>query len=161
MMSAPFVSYRRHCFPRKLSAHTVWLYFRFPLSFRSVEEMLLGRGIIVSCETIRRWSLRFGAASARSLRRRTAKPGDVWHLDEVRIVVGGQPHWLWRVVDQDGCLLDEILQKSRRNARAAKRLPTRLLRRQGAARPVDTALSRHLHRVRAFAQWSVATTITA
>ncbi|MCQ9157152.1 IS6 family transposase [Acidomonas methanolica] len=106
-MSAPSVSYRRHRFPRELIAHTVWLYFRFPLSFRSVEEMLLGRGLIVSCETIRRWSLRFGAAYARSLRRKTAKPGDVWHLDEARIVVGGQPHWLWRAVDQDGYVLDE------------------------------------------------------
>jgi len=125
------VSYKRHRFPRELIAHAVWLYFRFPLSFRLIEEMLLERGIIVSYETIRRWSLKFGAAFARSLRRKPAKRGDIWHLDEVRIVIRDQPHWLWRAVDRDGYVLDEILQ-TRRNTKAAKRLLTRLLSRQGA-----------------------------
>jgi len=124
------VSYKRHRFPRELIAHAVWLYFRFPLSFRLVEEMLLERGIVVSYETIRRWSLKFGTAFARSLRRKPARRGDVWHLDEVRIVINGKPHWLWRAVDQDGYVLDEILQ-SRRNTKAARRLLTRLLRQQG------------------------------
>lgn len=124
------VSYKRHRFPRELIAHAVWLYFRFPLSFRLVEEMLLERGIVVSYETIRRWSLKFGAAYVRSLRRKRAKRDDIWHLDEVRVVIGGHIHWLWRAVDQDGYILDEILQK-RRNTKAAKRLLTRLLRKQG------------------------------
>ncbi|GEN60471.1 hypothetical protein ANI02nite_23550 [Acetobacter nitrogenifigens DSM 23921 = NBRC 105050] len=92
--------------------------------------MLLERGIVVSYETIRRWGLKFGAAFARRLRRRRAAPGDVWHLDEVRIVIRGQVHWLWRAVDQDGYVLDEILQR-RRNTKAAKRQSTRLLRKQG------------------------------
>jgi len=129
-MGQASVSYKRHRFPRELIAHAVWLYFRFPLSFRLVEEMLLERGIIVSYETIRRWSLKFGTAFLRSLRRKSARRGDVWHLDEVRIVINGKPHWLWRAVDQDGYVLDEILQ-SRRNTKAARRLLTRLLRQQG------------------------------
>jgi len=93
--------------------------------------MLLERGIVVSYETIRRWSLKFGAAFARRLRRKRAAPGDVWHLDEVRIVIRGQPHWLWRAVNQDGYVLDEILQ-TRRNTKPARRLLTRLFRMQGA-----------------------------
>ncbi|MBO1360234.1 IS6 family transposase [Acetobacter sacchari] len=130
-MSVPPVSYKRHRFPRELIAHAVWLYFRFPLSFRVIEEMLLERGIVVSYRTIRRWSVKFGVAFARRLRRKRAVPGDVWHLDEVRIVICGQVHWLWRAVDQDGYVLDEILQ-TRRNTKAARRLLTRLLTTQGA-----------------------------
>ncbi|OUJ14869.1 IS6 family transposase [Acetobacter sp. DsW_063] len=130
-MSAGYVSYKRHRFPREIIGHAVWLYFRFPLSFRLIEEMLLERGIVVSYETIRRWSLKFGAPYARRLRRKSARRGDIWHLDEVRIVIGGRPHWLWRAVDQDGYVLDEILQ-ARRNTKAARRLLTRLLKKQGA-----------------------------
>ncbi|MBS1081254.1 IS6 family transposase [Gluconobacter kondonii] len=126
-MSVSPVSYKRHRFPRDLIAHAVWLYFRFPLSFRLFEEMLLERGIVVSYETVRRWGLKFGAAFARRLRRERAAAGDVWHLDEVRIVIRGQVHWLWRAVDQDGYVLDEILQR-RRNSKVARRL----LRKQGA-----------------------------
>nr|WP_267298839.1 IS6 family transposase [Neokomagataea thailandica] len=129
-MSKIPLSYKRHRFPRELIAHAVWLYFRFPLSFRLVEEMLLERGIVVSYETICRWNLKFGAEYVRSLRRKRAKRGDLWHLDEVRVVIGGHIHWLWRAVGQDGYILDEILQK-RRNTKAAKRLLTRLLRQQG------------------------------
>jgi len=129
-MTMPSVSYKRHRFPRELIAHTVWLYFQFPLSFRLIEEMLLERCIIVLYETIRRWSLKFGAAFARSLRRKPAKRGDIWHLDEVWIVIREQSHWLWRAIDQEGYVLDEILQ-TRRNTKAARRLLTRLLRRQG------------------------------
>jgi len=131
-MSAPPVSYKRHRFPRERIAHAVWLYFRFPLSLCLVEEMLLERGIVVSHETIRRWGRKFGAAYAGRLRRKPAGGGDIWHLDEVRIAIAGVPHWLWRAVDQDGYVLDEILQ-TRRNTKAAKRLLTRLLRKQGAA----------------------------
>ncbi|GAB6855847.1 hypothetical protein JCM15831A_29110 [Asaia astilbis] len=103
------MNYRRHRFPRELIAHAVWLYFRFPLSFRLVEEMLLERRIVVSYETIRRWSLKFGTAYVRFLRRKKARPGDLWYLDEVRIVIRDKLHWLWRAVDQNGHVLDEIL----------------------------------------------------
>jgi putative transposase len=123
-------SYKRHRFPPEIIAHAGWLYFRFPLSLRLVEEMLLERGILVSCETVRRWTLRFGPAYARRLRRKRAGRRDVWHLDEVVISIAGQKHWLWRAVDQDGYVLDEIVQ-SRRDTKAAKRLLRRLLKKQG------------------------------
>ncbi|NEI67931.1 IS6 family transposase, partial [Rhizobium leguminosarum] len=77
-------------------ARAVWLYFRFPLSLRLVEEMLLERGIVVSYETIRRWCRKFGAAYAKQLRRKKPSRKDIWHLDEVVISIGGQKHWLWR-----------------------------------------------------------------
>jgi putative transposase len=77
------VSYKRHRFPPEIIAHAVWLYFRFPLSLRLIEEMLLERGIVVSYETVRRWALKFGTAYARRLRRKTPSHRDIWHLDEV------------------------------------------------------------------------------
>jgi putative transposase len=128
-MSSP-ISYKRHRFPSQIIAHAVWLYFRFPLSLRLVEEMLLERGIAVSYETVRRWALKFGPDYARRLKRKTASRRDIWHLDEVVITIAGQKHWLWRAVDQDGYVLDEIVQ-TRRNTKAAKRLLTRLLKKQG------------------------------
>ena len=128
-MSKP-VSYKRHRFPPEIIAHAVWLYFRFPLSLRLVEEMLLERGIVVSYETVRRWALKFGPAYARRLRRKTPSRRDIWHLDEVVVTIAGQKHWLWRAVDQDGYVLDEIVQ-TRRDTKAAKRLLKRLLRKQG------------------------------
>jgi putative transposase len=124
------VSYKRHRFPPEIIAHAVWLYFRFPLSLRLVEEMLLERGIVVSYETVRRWALKFGPAYARRLRRKTPSRRDIWHLDEVVITLSGKKHWLWRAVDQDGYVLDEIVQ-TRRNTKAAKRLLKRLLKKQG------------------------------
>ena len=108
-MSKP-VSYKRHRFPPEIIAHAVWLYFRFPLSLRLVEEMLLERGIGVYYETVRRWALKFGPAYARRLRRKTPSRRDIWHLDEVVVTISGQKHWLWRAVDQDGYVLDEIVQ---------------------------------------------------
>jgi putative transposase len=128
-MSKP-VSYKRHRFPSQIIAHAVWLYFRFPLSLRLVEEMLLERGILVSYETVRRWALKFGPAYARRLKRKPPSRRDIWHLDEVAITIAGRKHWLWRAVDQDGYVLDEILQ-TRRDTKAAKRLLTRLLKKQG------------------------------
>ena len=122
--------YRRHRFPREVIAHAVWLHARFPLSLRMVEELLLERGIDVSYETMRRWGMKFGPALARDLRRWAPRPGDVWHLDEVRVVIRGRVHWLWRAVDQHGVVLDEILQR-RRDKRAARRLLVRLPKRQG------------------------------
>jgi putative transposase len=124
------VSYKRHRFPPEIIAHAVWLYFRFPLSLRLIEEMLLERGIVVSYEMVRRWALKFGTAYARRLRRKTPSHRDIWHLDEVVVTIAGQKHWLWRAVDQDGYVLDEIVQ-SRRDTKAAKRLLKRLLRKQG------------------------------
>ena len=129
-MNASPVSYKRHRFPSQIIAHAVWLYFRFPLSLRLVEEMLLQRGIIVSYETIRRWAMKFGPDYARRLKRK--KPGrrDIRHLDEVVISIAGERRYPWRAVDQDGYVLDEIVQVHR-DTKAAKRLLNRLLRQQG------------------------------
>jgi putative transposase len=124
------VSYKRHRFPPQIIAHAVWLYFRFPLSLRLAEEMLLERGIVVSYETIRRWGKKFGPEYARRLKRKTPSRRDIWHLDEVVVTIAGQKHWLWRAVDQDGYVLDEVVQ-TRRNTTAVKRLLRRLLRKQG------------------------------
>ena len=131
-MSSSPVSYKRHRFPPQIIAHAVWLYFRFPLSLRLVEEMLLERGIVVSYETIRRWGRKFGPQYARRLRRKRPSRNDVWHLDEVVVMIAGKKHWLWRAVDQDGYVLDEIIQR-RRDTNAAKRLLVRLLKKQGCA----------------------------
>jgi putative transposase len=126
------ISYKRHRFPPQIIAHAVWLYFRFPLSLRLVEEMLFERGILVSYETIRRWGKKFGPAYTRRLRPKPPRPTDIWHLDEAVISIAGEKHWLWRAVDQDGYVLDEIVQM-RRDAKAAKRLLTRLIKKQGMA----------------------------
>jgi putative transposase len=99
---------------------------------RLVEEMLLERGIVVSYETIRPWALKFGPEYARRLMRKAPSRHDIWHLDEVVVTIAGKKHWLWRAVDQDGYVLDEIVQ-SRRNTKAAKRLLTRLMKKQGVA----------------------------
>src|SRR4028118_738967 len=115
---SPYAGYR---FPAEVISHAVWLYFRFPLGLRMVEEMLAARGIIVSNETVRRWALKFGQEFANRIRRRLARAGDKWHLDEVAIKIAGVTHWLWRTVDQTGMVLDVLVQ-SRRDKRAAKRL---------------------------------------
>jgi putative transposase len=124
--------YTRHRFPAEVISHAVWLYFRFPLSLRMVEEMLAARGIEVSHETVRQWALKFGQNFANQIRRRLPAPGDKWHLDEVVISIAGRKHWLWRAVDQHGTVLD-ILVQSRRDTKAAKRLLRKLLKRQGTA----------------------------
>jgi putative transposase len=124
------VSYKRHRFTPEIIAHAVWLYFRFPLSLRLVEEMLLERGIVVSYETIRRWALKFGGDFASRLKRKAPSRYDIWHLDEVVVSINGEKRYLWRAVDQDGYILDEIVQ-IHRNTKAARRLLTRLLRKQG------------------------------
>ena len=131
-MTLPAVSYKNHRFPPHIIANAVWLYYRFPLSLRLVEEMLLERGIVVSYETIRRWGRKFGPDYVRRLRRKQPSPNDVWHLDEVVVSIAGRKHWLWRAVDQDGYVLDEIVQ-TRRNTKAARRLLIRLLKNQGLA----------------------------
>ncbi len=129
-MSSTTISYKNHRFPPQIISHAVWLYFRLPFSLRLVEEMLLERGIVVSYETIRRWGRKIGAAYAKRLRRKKPSRKDICHLDEVVISIGGRKHWLWRAVDQDGDVLDEIVQ-TRRDTKAAKRLLVRLLKKQG------------------------------
>jgi putative transposase len=123
------VPYRGFRFPAEIISHAVWLYHRFPLSFREVEELLLARGIIVSHETIRAWCDRFGSQYAAALRRRRPAAGDKWHLDEMFVKVNGVRHYLWRAVDQDGTVLDILLQ-SRRDAKAAKRFMAKLMKKQ-------------------------------
>jgi putative transposase len=123
--------YRRHRFPADVIAHAVWLYYRFPLSLRMVEDLLAARGIVVSHQTVRLWAEKFGRHFANEIRRRSAgKLGDKWYFDEVVISIGGKKHWLWRAVDQDGFVLDVLVQ-SRRDTKAAKRLMRKLLKRQG------------------------------
>ena len=122
--------YARHRFPIEVISYAIWLYFRFPLSLRMVEEMLAARGIEVSHETVRQWALKFGHSFASQIRRRLPAPGDKWHLDEVVIIIAGRKHWLWRAVDQHGVVLDIPVQ-GRRDAKAAKRLLRKLLKKQG------------------------------
>ena len=102
MTSSTKTPYAGHRFPPELISYTVWLYFRFPLSLRMVEEMLAFRGIEVSHETIRQWGLKFGQKFANIIRRRLPRPGDKWHLDEVVLKIAGKKHYLWRAVDQHG-----------------------------------------------------------
>src|SRR3712207_9474203 len=107
------VSYKRHRFPPEIIAHAVWLYFRFPLSLRLVEEMLLERGIIVSYETVRRWAVKFGPDYARRLKRKRPSRRDIWHLDEVVVTIAGQKYWLWRGPVPGGCAADGHLRRPR------------------------------------------------
>ena len=118
--------------PAEIISYVVWLYFRFPLSLRMVEEMLAARGIIVSHESVRQWALKFGQDFANQIRQRLPCAGDKWHLDEVALKIAGQKHWLWRAVDQDGIVLDVLVQ-SRRDKSAAKRLLRKLLKQIGRA----------------------------
>jgi putative transposase len=119
-------SYKGFRYPVEIISHCVWLYHRFPLSFREVEEMMMERGVVVTYETIRQWCRKFGQTYANGLRRRRPRPGDKWHLDEVFIKIHGKTHYLWRAVDQDGNVLD-ILVTSRRDAKAATRFFRKLL----------------------------------
>jgi putative transposase len=123
--------YRGYRFPREIISHSVWLYHRFSLSFRDVEELLAKRGIIVTYETVRQWCRKFGPEYARRLKRRQGRLGDVWHLDEVFVKIRGERHYLWRAVDQDGDMIDILVQRNR-NARAAKRFFRKLLKGQGS-----------------------------
>src|ERR1700753_1534793 len=121
--------YAGYRYPAEIISYAVWLYFRFPLSLRMVEEILAARGIAVTHETLRQWGLKFGQEFANRIRRRAPRRGDKWHLDEVVISIAGKKHWLWRAVDQDGFVLD-ILVQSRRDKRAAKRLLRKLLKKK-------------------------------
>jgi putative transposase len=123
--------YRGYRFPAEIISHGVWLYHRFCLSFRDVEELLAKRGILVSYETIRQWCRKFGPKYARKLKRRQGRLGDIWYLDEVFVKIRGERHYLWRAVDQDGDVIDILVQRYR-NARAAKRFFRKLLKGQGS-----------------------------
>ena len=126
------LSYRRHRFPRIVIQQAVWLYFRFALSYRDVEDMLAERGIDVSYETVRRWALKFGTIIARKLRRGRPRPDGRWHLDEVFVSVNGKQLYVWRAVDSEGEVLD-ILVQPRRDRQAAFKLMRKLLKKQGIA----------------------------
>ena len=152
------ISFKRHRFPADVIRHAVWLYFRFSLSFREVEELLAQRGIDVSYETIRCWTIKFGPLIARRLKRRRPAPSPRWHLDEMVCSIGGRRMYLWRAVDDEGEVLDLVVQR-RRDTGAALKLLRRLLQNQpvepqtittdglasyGAA--LDQLDLRHLHR---------------
>src|SRR6266478_2102177 len=119
--------YQRHRFPSEIISHCVWLYFRFSLSFRDVEELMSSRGVSLTYETVREWCLKFGQTYANGLRRKSPRSGDRWHLDEVFLKINGRAHYLWRAVDQDGDVLD-ILVQARRNKKAAKKFFRKLLK---------------------------------
>src|SRR5438067_10604244 len=124
------LSYRRHRFPPEIIQHAVWLYLRFTLSYRDVEELLAERGLNISYETVRRWVLKFGPAIARRLRQRRPRPSDRWHLDEMVVRIAGKRTYLWGAVDDEGEVLDMLVQR-RRDGRTALRLMRKLLKKQG------------------------------
>src|SRR5438270_10712020 len=126
------ISYRRHGFPPVVIQHAVWLYLRFTLSYRDVEDLLAERGLDLSYETVRRWVLKFGPVVARRLRERRPRPSDRWHLDEMVVRIAGKRMYLWRAVDHEGEILDVLVQR-RRDTRSALRLMRKLLRKQGFA----------------------------
>jgi putative transposase len=128
-MNTPVLTdrYKSHRFPAEIISHGVWLYYRFCLSYRDVEELLFVRGITVTYEAIRQWCRKFGQQYANQLRHRRPKPGDKWHLDEVFLTINGVRHYLWRAVDQDGHVLDILVQR-RRDKHAAKRFFRKLLK---------------------------------
>src|SRR5215813_12979180 len=125
--ATPANCYKNHRFPVEIISHAVWLYFRFCLSFRDVEELLLERGVIVTYEAIRKWCCKFGQQYANQLRRRRPRLGDKWHLDEVFLTIKGEHHYLWRAVDQEGHVLDILVQR-RRDKQAAKKFFRKLLK---------------------------------
>ena len=124
------ISFKRHRFPPDIIRRAVWLYARFALSYRDVEDLLAERGLDISYESVRRWFLKFGAPIARNLRHTRPIPNGYWPLDERVIVIRGQRYWLWRAVDNEGEVLDFLVQ-SKRNAQAALKLMRKLLKKQG------------------------------
>ena len=126
-------SYSGYRFPPDIIQRAIWMYLRFTLSYRDVEELLAERGIVVTYESIRRWVLTFGPAIARRLRAGRPKPHSRWHLDEMSVRVGGKLMYLWRAVDAEGEVLDVLLQ-AKRDSKAARKLMRKLLKKQGARR---------------------------
>ena len=123
-------SLARHQFPPAIIRHAAWLYVRFTLSYRDVEDLLAERGLDVSYETVRRWVLKFGLLFARELRRRRPRPTPRWHLDEMAVLIAGRQFWLWRAVDGEGEDLDLLVQRRRDKTAAVKRMG-KLLKKQG------------------------------
>jgi len=123
-------TYKRHRFPPDIISYAVWLYFRFNLSHRDIEDLLAERGIIVTRESIRLWCIKFGAIYSRRLKRKHRGYGDIFYIDEVFVKIHGKQHYLWRAVDQDGEVVDVYLQ-AKRDGAAAKRFFKRLLRNHG------------------------------
>ena len=115
----PPLRYHRHRFPSEIIQHAIWLYLRFTLSYRDVEELLAERGLDLSYETVRRWVLKFGPSIARGLRRRRPRPSNRWHLDEMVVRIGGQQMYLWRAVDHESEVLDMLVQRRRDTGGAA------------------------------------------
>src|SRR4051812_23272586 len=128
---SPYAGYR---FPGEVISHAVWLYFRFPLSLRMVEEMLAARGIEVSHETVRQWARKFSQAFANQIRRRLPGPGDKWHLDEVCLMIGGKKHWLWRAGGPGGGGVHVFGQK-RRGKKGGQQLRRQPPQKQGRDPP--------------------------
>ena len=126
------ISYARHQFPPAIIRRAVWLYFRFTLSYRDVEDLLAERGLDISYETVRRWVLKFGPLFARELRTRRHRPTSQWHLDEMAVLIGGKRFWLWRAIDDEGEVLDLLVQR-RRDKNAAVKLMRKLIKKQGFA----------------------------
>src|SRR5215218_10020253 len=126
------ISYVRHQFPAEIIQHAVWLYLRFTLSYRDVEELLAERGVETSYETVRRWVLKLGPLFARNLRRLRPRPTATWHLDEMVVAIQGTSMYLWRAVDSEGEVLDLLVQ-SKRDTAVALRLMRKLLKKQGYA----------------------------
>jgi len=124
--------YKGHRFPPEIISHAIWLYHRFTLSFRDVEDMLAERGVTVSYEAIRYWCMKFGSTYARSLPRKQGRLTNVWYVDEVFITIRGKRHYLWRAVDQDGDVI-EILVTKHRERRSSKRFFRKALKHQGQA----------------------------
>src|ERR671912_3020773 len=123
------ISFARHQFPPEVIRQAVWLYLRFTLSYRDVEELLAERGLEVSYETVRRWVIKFGPVFARNLRRARPHPSDTWHLDEMVVSIQGRRMYLWRAVDSEGEVLDLLVQP-KRDTKAALRLMRKLLKKQ-------------------------------
>ena len=129
-------TYKRHRFPPDIISNAVWLYHRFKLSHRDIEDLLAERGIIVSYESIRLWCIKFGSKYAKRLKRRHQGYGDTFHIDEVFVKINGKQHYLWRAVDQDGEVIDVYLQ-AKRDGAAAKRFFRRLIQsHQGEPRKI-------------------------
>jgi putative transposase len=124
--------YHGHRFPPEIIGYAVWVYHRFCLSFRDVEDLLAERGIIVSYEAIRQWCWKFGPDYARRLKKKQGRLGDTWYLDELFVRINGQQQYLWRAVDQDGDAIDILLQ-SRRDQSCSRAVPSQIVARSRQA----------------------------